>query len=90
MSTSIAMKRGTEMGQDMRVLSGFSCFICGSLAVLLAAAPANPDRHLKAAVARMDAMAAFAYSEAGLARPELTTALADPNTQPAVPGLLLV
>jgi hypothetical protein len=68
----------------MRVLSGFSCFICGSLAVLFAAAPANPDRHLKAALARMDAMAAFAYSEAGLARPELTTALGDLNAQPAV------
>jgi type II secretory pathway component PulM len=68
----------------MRVLSGFGCFICGSLAVLLCAAPANPDRHLKAALARMDAMAAFAYSDAALARPELTTAFADPNTQPAV------
>ena len=72
------------MGTNMRVLSGFGCFICGSLAVLLCAAPANPDRHLKAALARMDAMAAFAYSDAALARPELTTAFADPNTQPAV------
>jgi hypothetical protein len=72
------------MGTNMRVLSGFGCFICGSLAVLLCAAPANPDRHLKAALARMDAMAAFVYSDAALARPELTTAFADPNTQPAV------
>jgi hypothetical protein len=56
------------MGANMRVLSGFGCFICGSLAVLLCAAPANPDRHLKAALARMDAMAAFAYSGAALER----------------------
>jgi hypothetical protein len=72
------------MGANMRVLSGFGCFICASLAVLFCAAPANPDRHLKVALARMDAMAAFAYSDAAVARPELTIALADPNTQPAV------
>ena len=68
----------------MRLVSGFGCFVCGSLAVLLAAAPANPDRHLKAAVARMDAMAAFAHSDAALASPELKTARPDPNTKPAV------
>jgi hypothetical protein len=68
----------------MRLLSGFGCFVCGSLAVLLCAAPANPDRHVNAALARMDAIAALAHSDAALAGPELRTALADPNTRAAV------
>src|SRR6266403_853000 len=72
------------MGANMRVLSGFGCFLCGSLAVLLCAAPANPDRQVKAALARMDAKAALAHSDAALASPELRTALADPNTRAAV------
>src|SRR5215471_16217777 len=41
------------MGANMRLLSGFGCFVCGSLAVLLCAAPANQDRHVNAALARM-------------------------------------
>src|SRR5437870_4030289 len=72
------------MGANMRLLSGFGCFVCGSLAVLLCAAPANPDRHVNAALARMDAIAALAHSDAALAGPELRTALADPNTRAAV------
>jgi hypothetical protein len=67
----------------MRVFNGFGCFLCGSLAVLLCAAPANPDRHVKAALARLDAIA-LAHSDAALAGPELRTALADPNTRAAV------
>ena len=66
-------------------LSGFGCFVCGSLAVLLCAAPANPDRHVNAALARMDAIAALAHSDAALAGPELRTALADPNDPVADP-----
>ena len=63
----------------MRLLSGFGCFVCGSLAVLLCAGPVNPDRHVNAALARMDAIAALAHSDAALAGPELrTTAVADP------------
>jgi len=68
----------------MRLLNGFGCFLCGSLAVLLCAAPANPDRQVKAALAPIDAIAAFAHSDVALASPELTTALADPNTRDPV------
>ena len=65
----------------MRLVSGFGCFVCGSLAVLLCAAPASPDRHVKAALAPLDAIAAFAHSDAALAGPELKTALADPDAR---------
>src|SRR5258705_12064214 len=69
------------MGANMRLVSGFGCFVCGSLAVLLCVAPANPDRHVNAALARMDAIAALAHSDAALAGPELKTALADPDAR---------
>src|SRR5438093_10885797 len=72
------------MGANMRLISGFGCFVCGSLAVLLCVAPANPDRRVNAALARMDAIAALAHSDATLAGPELKTALADPNIRAAV------
>ena len=73
----------------MRLINGFGCFVCGSLAVLLCAAPANPDRHVKAALAPLDAIAARAHSDAALASTELRTALADPNTRaaPADPAI---
>jgi hypothetical protein len=73
----------------MRLFNGFGCFLCGSLAVLLCAAPANPDRHVKAALAPLDAIAALAHSDAALASTELRTALADPNTRaaPADPAI---
>jgi hypothetical protein len=67
----------------MRLLNGFGCFLCGSLAVLLCA-PANPDRQVKAALAPIDAIAAFAHSDVALASPELRTAFADPNTRDPV------
>jgi hypothetical protein len=60
----------------MRLLNGFGCFLCGSLAVLLCA-PASPDRQVKAALAPIDAIAAFAHSDVALASPELRT-VADP------------
>src|SRR5262249_41055142 len=63
----------------MRLVSGFGCFLWGSLAVLLCAVPTNPDRHVKAALAPVDAIAALAHSDAPLASPELRTALADPD-----------
>jgi hypothetical protein len=72
----------------MRLLNGFGCFLCGSLAVLLCA-PANPDRQVKAALAPIDAIAAFAHSDVALASPELRTALADPNTRAAVAAPVL-
>ena len=67
----------------MRLFNGFGCFLCGSLAVLLCA-PGNPDRQVKAALAPIDAIAAFAHSDVALASTELRTALADPNTRAAV------
>src|SRR5215468_4946844 len=68
----------------MRLFNGFCCFLCGSLAVLLYVGPANRDRHVKAALAPLDAIAAFAHSDAALASPELRTALADPSTRDPV------
>src|SRR5215475_1019023 len=68
----------------MRLFNGFCCFLCGSLAVLLYVGPANRDRHVKAALAPLDAIAAFAHSDAALASPELRTALADPSTRASV------
>jgi hypothetical protein len=65
----------------MRVVSGFGCFVCGSLAVLLCAASANPDRHAKAELAPVDAIAALAHSDAALAGRELKTALADQDAR---------
>src|SRR5436190_10808041 len=78
------MNRAQGMGANMSLLSGFGCLVCGSLVVLLCAAPANPDRHVNAGLARMDAIAALAHSDAALAGPELRAALADPNTRVAV------
>jgi hypothetical protein len=49
------------------------------MAVLLCAAPANFDRHVKAALVPLDRIAALAHSAE-----ELWTALADPNTAAAV------
>ena len=68
----------------MRLVSMFGCFVCGSLAVLLCAAPANPDQHVNAALARIDAIAALAHSDVALVGPELRTALADPSTRASV------
>jgi hypothetical protein len=65
----------------MRLFNGFGCFVCGSLAVLLCAAPANPDRHVNAALAPLHAIAALAHSDAALVGPELKTALADPDAR---------
>jgi hypothetical protein len=65
----------------MRVVSGFGCFVCGSLAALLCAASANPDRHVKAELAPVDAIAALAHSDAALAGRELKTALADQDAR---------
>jgi hypothetical protein len=64
----------------MRLLNGFGCYLCGSLA-LLCVAPANPDVHVKAALAPLDAIAALAHSDAALAGQELRTALADPDAR---------
>jgi hypothetical protein len=77
----IHMRWYREMGANMRLINGFGCLLSGSLAVLLCAAPGNPDRHVKAALASVDAIAALAYSDAALDGPEMKTALADPDTR---------
>src|SRR5262249_17701452 len=52
---NLSNETGTgKWGANMRLVSGFGCFVCGSLAVLLCAAPANPDQHVNAALVRMD------------------------------------
>ena len=73
----------------MRLISGFGCFLWGSLAVLLCAGPANPDQHVKGAVASQDAIAALASSNAALAGPELKTALADPDAVADLPDAVI-
>src|SRR4029450_11553166 len=72
------------MRSKYRLFNGFGCFLCGSLAVLLCVAPAKRDRHVKAALAPLDAIAALAHSDAALAGPELRTALADPDARATV------
>src|SRR5499427_2048132 len=69
------------MGANMRLLNGFGCFLCGSLAVVLCAARANPDRHVDAALAHMDATAARAHSDAAaaVADPIIKVPLAEPE-----------
>jgi hypothetical protein len=62
----------------MRLVRGSHCFVWGSLAALLCAGPANPDRDVKAALAHLDAIAALAHSDAALADPNARAALADP------------
>src|SRR5262249_44740407 len=64
-------------GTNMRLVNGFGCFLWGILAVLLCAPLANPDRHVKAALAPLDTIAALAHSDAALAALELRTAFAD-------------
>jgi hypothetical protein len=73
----------------MRLVSGFGCFICGSLVVLFCAAPANPDRHVKAALAPLSAIAALAHSNAALAGLELETGLADPDPRADLPDAVI-
>jgi len=75
------------MGANMRLLNGFGCFLCGSLAVLLCAARANPDRHVAAALARMDAIAALAHSDAAaaVADPVIKVPLAEPEVNVSPP-----
>jgi hypothetical protein len=68
----------------MRLVGASHCFVGGSLAALLFAAPANPDRHVKAALAPLNAIAALAHSDAGLAGPDLTARLADPDLTAAL------
>ena len=73
----------------MRLVGGFGCFVCGSLAVLLCAAPANPDRHVKAALAPIDAIAALAQSDAARPGRELRAALADPDARADLPDAVI-
>jgi hypothetical protein len=62
----------------MRLLNGFGCLLCGSLAVLLCAR-ANPD--VKAALAPLDAIAALARSDTARAGAELRTAFPESDAR---------
>ena len=68
----------------MKLVGVVGCLICGSLAVLVCAAPANPDRQVKAALAPIDAIASLAHSDAALASPKLENALGDPDARAGV------
>jgi len=72
----------------MRLLNGFGCLLCGSLAVLLCAR-ANPDRHIKADLAPLGAIAALAHSDAARAGGELRTEFpeSDARTTRADPAI---
>jgi hypothetical protein len=54
------------------------------LAALLYAGPANPDRDVKTALARLDVGAALAHSDAALAGPDLSAARSDPDASGAL------
>ena len=58
----------------MRLVRGSHCFVWGSLAGLLYAGPANPQRDIEGALARLDVRTAFADSDARIAGLDLTAA----------------
>src|SRR2546428_1723310 len=77
----------------MGLVRGSHCVLWGSLAALLYAGPANPDREVKtalarldvgAALARLDIGAALAHSDAALAGPDLSAARPDPDASDAL------
>src|SRR5262245_18299106 len=61
----------------MRLVRGSHWVVGGSLAALLYAGPANPDRDVKTALARLDVTAALAHSDAALASLDLSAARPD-------------
>ena len=71
---------GTGKWANMRLLNGFGCLLCASLAVVLCGR-ANPDRHVKAVLAPLDAIAALAHLDAARAGGELITAFPDPDAR---------
>jgi hypothetical protein len=68
----------------MGLVRGSHCVLWGSLAALLYAGPANPDREVKTALARLDIGAALAHSDAALAGPDLSAARPDPDASDAL------
>jgi len=56
----------------MGLVRGSHCVLWGSLAAVLYAGPANPDREVKTALARLDVGAALAHSDAALAGLDLS------------------
>jgi D-alanyl-D-alanine carboxypeptidase len=61
----------------MGLVRGSHYFIWGSLAALLCAGPANPQRDVEAALARLDGSAVLADSDADVARPDATAGRPD-------------
>jgi hypothetical protein len=77
----------------MGLVRGSHCVLWGSLAALLYAGPANPDREVKTALARLDVGAelarldigaALAHSDAALAGLDLGAARPDPDASDAL------
>ncbi len=68
----------------MGLVRGSHCVLWASLAALLYAGPANPDREVKTALARLDVGAALAHSDAALAGPDLSAARPDPDASDAL------
>src|SRR5262249_49835996 len=72
-SSLIINETGTKKrGANMGLVSGSHCVLWGSLAAVLYAGPANPDREVKTALARLDVGAALAHSDAALAGLDLS------------------
>src|SRR5215471_2266387 len=70
------MESGREEGTDMGLArAAHCCVVMGGLAAVLYAALGNPDRDLKAALARLDARPTLASSHAALVVPDLSAVL---------------
>src|SRR5262249_7433155 len=69
------------MGGKNKIFKWVWCFLCGSFGVVFCVCPPKRGRHVKAALAPLDAIAALTHSDAALAGPELRTALADPDAR---------
>src|SRR5262249_12082010 len=75
---------GTDMGLAR---AAHCCVVVGGLAAVLYAALGNPDRDLKAALARLDARPTLASSHAALVAPELSAVLSSSDAAQAGPDV---
>ena len=70
------MESGREEGTEMGLArAAHCCVVMGGLAAVFYAALGNPDRDLKAALARLDARPTLASSHAALVAPDLSAVL---------------
>jgi hypothetical protein len=78
----IKWNRAQEAGVNMRLVGGPHCFLWGSLAALLYAGAANPDRDID----YVEVGTGVTHSDASLADPGLRAALPNPDLRAALPG----